>query len=107
MSLLQSQIIDFIAVICLTLRACLSDITSYYFVCLSKVRSMLHHKAVGRVQNKIKNVIICFQIYFGNFFVFHHKICVFIIMYALNTAHFYEDEMSVNCLVVEDLSQVC
>ena len=78
------------------LGGCSSDIPSSYLFRLSKVSSMLHHVSVGRVQNKIKNALIYCQVLFGaGFVVFHNKVCVFIMMYALNTAYFYEGEMSV------------
>ena len=47
--------------------------TNSIFLRLSKVWSMLHHRSVGRVRNR--------ECFFGIFFVlFHHKICVFIIL---------------------------
>ena len=50
---------------------CLSKIPSSYFFCLSKVRSMLHHGSVGRVQNKIKNGLIYLEVpFWQNFFFF-------------------------------------
>ena len=51
-------------------------IPSPYFFRLNKVWSMLQHGPVQRVQNKIKNA-----------YVFHNKICVFIMTYALNAAY--------------------
>ena len=53
-------------------------IPSPYFFRLNKVWSMLHHGPVGRVQNTIKNA-----------HVFHNKICVFIMTYALNAAYLF------------------
>ena len=64
-----------------------SDIPSSYFIRLSKVWIMLHKGSVGRVQWNVE----CSFIFSGVFlavFVALHKICVFIIIYALNTAYF-------------------
>ena len=38
--------------------------------CLCKVWNMLHHGSVGRVQNKIKNTLIYFQVLFRQFLLF-------------------------------------
>ena len=68
---------------------CLSKFPSSCFFCLIKVRSMLHHGSVGRVQNKIRNGLIYFEVpFWQNFFFFHNKICVFIRIYAVNMAYF-------------------
>ena len=59
---------------------------------------MLHQGSVGRVQNKIKNALIYFQVFFC-FFLQFWQISVFIMMYALNMAYFHEEEMSVRLCV--------
>ena len=65
-----------------------SDVPSLYFFRLSKVWSMSHHGSEWRVQNQIKNTLIYFQVLFlAVVAVFHSEICVFIIMYALDTAY--------------------
>ena len=59
----------------------------------------------GRVQNKIKNALIYFQVPFlAVFVVFHNKFCVFIMMYACSKYDFfYDEEMSVRLYVNENV----
>ena len=44
-----------------------SDISSSYFIGLSKVWIMLHQGSVGRVQNEMKNALLHFQVFFWQF----------------------------------------
>ena len=52
--------------------------TPIYFLHLSKVWSILHHGSVGQVHKKCSLVLL--HTFMTFFVVFHHKICVFIIL---------------------------
>ena len=50
-----------------------------YFLCISKVSSMLYHRLVGWVQSKECSFVFT-NTFLAFFIVFHHEICVFIIL---------------------------
>ena len=50
-----------------------------YFLCISKVSSMLYHRLLGRVQSKECSFVFT-NTFLAFFIVFHHEICVFIIL---------------------------
>ena len=52
--------------------------TPIYFLRFSKVWSILHHGSVGQVHKKCSLVLL--HTFMTFFVVFHHKICVFIIL---------------------------
>ena len=54
----------------MTTLGCSSDIPSSYLFYLRDVWSMLHHGSVGRVQNKVNNALIYFQVFLTVFVVF-------------------------------------
>ena len=82
--------------IILLIWGCSTDTPSLYFFRLRKVWSMLHHGSVGRVQNKIKNALIYFQVILWQFLLFFIIKFVFLSWCTLLTQLiFNEEEMSI------------